>query len=286
MKLIAQSLMTLAVAAAFAVPATAAAPKGRTCATHTPSIAEQKAINAELAAFGDTLSIESMAAGKTTVIPVYFHVINKGSGIANGDVPDTMIQAQMDVLNAAFASGGFRFELIETDRTTNKSWYGMGMGSAAEKAAKTALRKGGANALNLYSAGLGGGLLGYATFPKDYAKAPVMDGVVFLNTSLPGGSTANYNEGDTGTHEVGHWMGLWHTFDGGCGAKGDGVADTPSERSPGYGCVVGRDTCKDKPGLDPINNFMDYSYDSCMTEFTAGQNTRMKKAYKKWRAPA
>lgn len=216
-------------------------------------------------------------------IDVYFHVINKGSGLSNGDVPLTQIQAQMSVLNGAYASTGWQFNLVEVDRTTNATWYTMTPGSTAESQAKNALRKGTADDLNLYSANIGQGLLGWATFPTDYASKPKMDGVVLLYTSMPGGTAAPYNLGDTGTHEVGHWMGLYHTFQGGCGSTGDSVNDTPSERSPAYGCPTGRDSCPTKSGKDPITNFMDYSDDSCMNTFTTGQDTRMDQLWTQYR---
>ena len=208
-----------------------------------------------------------------TTINVYFHVITNSSGA--GDVSDR-IRSQMDVLNAAYANTVFSFVFAGTTVTANNSWYTAGYGSAAETEMKASLRVGSANDLNIYANNMGSGLLGWATFPSDYASNPTKDGIVILNETMPGGNAVPYNEGDTATHEVGHWLGLYHTFQGGCSGSGDFVSDTPAERSPAYGCPIGRDSCVSPktPGLDPITNFMDYTDDYCMLEFTPNQETR------------
>ena len=226
--------------------------------------------------------------GGTTVtggpINVYVHVIRSSSG--QGDVSDARIAQQLNVLNAAYGSTGWSFSLVGTTRTNNDSWYTMTPGSTAETQAKNALRQGSADDLNIYLANIGGGLLGWATFPSSYASAPSKDGVVVLSASLPGGSAAPYNEGDTATHEVGHWMGLYHTFQGGCARQdtgGDAVTDTAAEKSPAYGCPVNRDSCATLPGADPIYNFMDYTDDDCMFEFTTLQDVRMDAMFSTYR---
>ena len=214
------------------------------------------------------------------VIDVWFHVITSASG--QGNVPDSQINNQMKVLNAAFANWGWTFNLAGVDRTANNAWFAMEPGTTAERDAKATLRVGSADDLNIYSANPGGGLLGWATFPSSYASRPSDDGVVVLFSSLPGGAAAPYNLGDTATHEVGHWMGLYHTFQGGCSNKNDTVADTAAERSPAFGCPVGRNSCP-RGGLDPIENFMDYTDDACMFQFTGGQDARMDAQFSTYR---
>jgi hypothetical protein len=213
------------------------------------------------------------------IINVYFHVIHSGN---TGKLTSSDVNAQMSVLNAAYADTGWSFNLIDTTYTDNSTWFAMQPGTTAERNAKTALRQGSADDLNIYTANPAGGYLGWATFPSSYASSPSQDGVVLLYSSLPGGSAEPYNEGDTGTHEVGHWMGLYHTFQGGCSRSGDYVADTAAERSAAYGCPVGRDSCSGS-GADPIENFMDYTDDYCMYEFTVEQDARMDAMFSTYR---
>ena len=212
-------------------------------------------------------------------VPVVFHVVTGRRGA--GNVGDGQIAEQIQVLNDAFQgpdSGGlnYEFDLVETTRTSNSKWYTGCYGGRGNQM-KSSLRLGDASTLNVYSCSPSGGILGYATFPTSYSSNPLADGVVILDESMPGGTAAPYNLGDTLTHEVGHWLGLYHTFQGGCvegAGGGDFVADTAAEASPAYGCPIGRDTCS-TGDPDPVVNFMDYSDDSCMYEFSQGQADRV-----------
>ncbi|MGB7070877.1 MAG: zinc metalloprotease [Pyrinomonadaceae bacterium] len=259
----------------------------RVCATdHDPQriAAAESDFAIRKEALRKTPGAENVTGG---VVNVYFHVVTNSSG--GGGVSSSQINDQISVLNDAFGGWGWTFNHAATTTTANTTWYNNCYGSA-ETAMKNALHQGTADDLNIYTCNPSGGILGYATFPSSYNSDPLRDGVVLLNESLPGGNAEPYNDGDTGTHEVGHWMGLYHTFQGGCSKNttkgGDRVADTPAERSPAYGCPLNRDSCAGSrfPGLDPINNFMDYTDDSCMFTFTNGQDTRMDQQFTTYRA--
>ena len=141
---------------------------------------------------------------------------------------------------------------------------------------KHALRRGDQGTLNYYST-TAGVYLGWAYFPGLNDSQAYLDGIVVDWESMLGTSdryAGRYDRGETATHEAGHWLNLEHTFFHGCNGEGDFVDDTPYMSVPTNGCPAGKDTCP-QPGLDPIHNYMDYSYDSCYFEFTAGQTGRM-----------
>ena len=277
---------------------------GRKCITRHADDLEMEQVDKKLAANrasqgggnggGTSTDGSRLYTGGSITIPVFFHVVSKADG--TGNIPDAWINAQIAAMNEHFAGQdtpvyrtaaanmSFRFTLAAVTRTVNDAWYAAGPGSTAESQMKNALRQGSADDLNFYT-NSGGGYLGWATFPSDYSSRPKMDGVVCYWASVPGSNYAPYNEGDTGTHEVGHWLGLYHTFQGGCLGSGDGVADTPAERTNVYGCPTKNlDTCKRDAGLDPYENFMDYTDDPCMYKFSAGQADRADSMWSAYRA--
>ncbi len=132
---------------------------------------------------------------------------------------DSQIAAQIDVMNQAYAGAGISWFLAATTRTVNSDWFNNSAPDTTQQTAmKSALRAGGPETLNVYTVGYvicsireyrlcfsytlssftsgpGAGLLGYSTFPSDYASHPTDDGVVILFSSLPGGTTVPYNLG-------------------------------------------------------------------------------------------
>ncbi|KAJ1583281.1 hypothetical protein NDA15_002169 [Ustilago hordei] len=164
------------------------------------------------------------------------------------------------------------FNLSNTNRVDNASWFrNINPDGNLQTQMKRSLRKGGEGTLNLYSVDFSSDLLGYASFPWDVQDNLVNDGVVFHYNTVQGGSETAYNLGKTAAHEVGHWLGLYHVFQGGCASPGDFVEDTPPQSEATSGCPTNQDSCPGG-GLDSIHN---YSSDACLTEFTEGQAVRM-----------
>eukprot|EP00594_Rhizosolenia_setigera_P013832 CAMPEP_0178955528 /NCGR_PEP_ID=MMETSP0789-20121207/9658_1 /TAXON_ID=3005 /ORGANISM="Rhizosolenia setigera, Strain CCMP 1694" /LENGTH=334 /DNA_ID=CAMNT_0020637175 /DNA_START=563 /DNA_END=1567 /DNA_ORIENTATION=+ len=165
---------------------------------------------------------------------------------------------------------GISFVLKEITRTDNAAWF-RGM-EDLEVSYKTALHQGDCRSLNVYTGD--SAYLGWTHYPDVCSQQKELDGVVIDYSSVPGGTNPTFNEGDSLTHEVGHWLGLFHTFEGGCDGSGDFVGDTAPQKSFTIGCPARQDTCSGE-GFDPIHNFMDYSDDCCMDSFTPNQKDRM-----------
>lgn len=247
---------------------------GRGCGTPELSDADVDRIEQASAALRKRLRLPPIAAATPLgTVRVYFHCIYADFGEGPvGLLTMQQIQDQIDVLTDTYEN--LDFVLEDADFTLNNDWFTLAPGTPEEYAAKSALTVDSSQYLNIYSAGLEGGLGGWAYFPSSQASQPVLDGVVILYSTVPGGGQTNYQEGDICVHEVGHWCGLYHTFQGRCTRRNDRVADTPAEKTNASGCPTGRDTCS-SAGEDPIHNFMDYTYDACKFEFTPGQYTRM-----------
>ena len=242
-------------------------------------------------------------------IPVVFHIITSGSGATN--VSAAIIQAQINQLNIDFrnlagstnpvaADTEVEFCLATLDPSNNVmaepginrvTTYGAGAftNTYINSTIKPATSWDPNSYMNIWSANISGGLLGWAQFPDSSGLAGMpgsggganTDGVVALHTSL--GSVANpnpaggvYAQGRTMTHEVGHWLGLRHIWgDGGC-AVDDFCNDTPLSSAANFGCP-NINSCID-PAPDPkdmVENYMDYTNDACMNIFTANQKARI-----------
>jgi len=229
----------------------------------------------------------------TVTIPVYVHVIKGTRPGERSTAGPRRVRRIIATLNGGFAGQQsalaaptrYQFELRRIDYTRREGWYHAFLNGPRDKRMKRALHRGHSRSLNLYINGggpRGFPILGWARFPWQYAHAHRLDGVTVNVAGLPGGQAYGYNLGDTVVHETGHWMGLFHTFQGGCGPRNDLVYDTPAEAEPSFYCETTRDSCL-SPGLDPVHNFMDYSLDACMNSFTAGQVRRMDSAFARWR---
>ncbi|KAG5634463.1 hypothetical protein H0H81_001872 [Sphagnurus paluster] len=179
--------------------------------------------------FSDS-SLDDLGLGPIA-IDVYWHIVAANAtlegGWANFDeegseiiicrgltLRNEQIDAQMEVLNKDYQDAGVTFKHINTTRIVSPEWFEkVKQGSQGADAMKTIFRKGGADSLNVWTVGFPqSGLLGYATFPWTYRREPEIDGVIIRYSTLPGGVAPKHEGGRTLTHEAGHWLGLYHTF--------------------------------------------------------------------------
>ncbi|MCC3774851.1 zinc metalloprotease [Streptomyces sp. UNOB3_S3] len=267
---------------------------------HAPYAEARAAL--ENKAFAYEKGHERTTRAGVTLIEVVVHVVHQ-NGAQNID--DAQIASQIEALNrdyrktnadvsgvpavwqALAADCNIEFQLATTDPSgaptngitrTKTATASFGTDDAVKSTAT-----GGQDPwpsdryLNLWSCELGGGLLGYAQFP---GGPPATDGVVILHSAFgtSGTATAPFNLGRTATHEVGHWLNLFHIWgDDGTACNGtDFVADTPNQGGPNFGAPdFPRVTCNNAPDGDMFMNYMDYVDDAAMFMFTEGQLARM-----------
>ncbi|HET9993008.1 MAG TPA: zinc metalloprotease, partial [Kofleriaceae bacterium] len=273
---------------------------GGRCGTQTP--AEMSLIVPPTGSTDCTNKLEvinpAYIDGRVFVVQVVFHLIQKTDG--TGNITDDQVRSQIQILNEDYQAianthgapghnAGIKFVLARFDpngnattgieRVTNNSYFTEG--DPGTSPMKTALHWDPTKYLNVYSSGLDSQqLLGYATFPFDLAGNPSQDGVVLTYQSVGNNAAyAPYDLGASATHEIGHWFGLFHTFQGGCGtaskpySTGDLISDTVAESTAAQNCNVVSSGCPNGQN-SPIENYMDYSYDTCMTTFTIEQINR------------
>lgn len=235
-------------------------------------------------------------------IPVVVHVVYNTSA---QNVSDAQIQSQLTVLNNDFrklnadwsstpsvfqslvADAEVQFCLAQRDPSGNAT-TGIIRKSTTVPSFSTndnvkRSANGGSDAwpassyLNIWVCNISGGILGYAQFP---GGASATDGVVINYTAFgtTGTAAAPFNKGRTATHEVGHWLNLYHIWgdDGTACTGSDAVGDTPNQADENYGCpAFPTVSCSNGPNGDMFMNYMDYTDDACMFMFTAGQKARM-----------
>ncbi|KAF9885436.1 Cell cycle control protein [Aspergillus nanangensis] len=275
------------------------------CATNPPSDllkAEYQKLSLPPPHNESTGEFENRIAETPIVIDTWFHILS--DEIHAGLVSDEMVTNQINTLQDAYQDALITYKLRGITRQVNASWAR----NEDEMAMKNALRKGSYSTLNVYfhtdlqsqdgdgapqtarsdarsDAGGRQRVLGFCTLPdpsisrSSLRAAYAKDGCNVLAQTMPGGPLDHYNRGGTAVHEIGHWNGLLHIFEGeSCSPDnpGDYISDTPQQSKPTEGCPSSKDSCPDNPGMDAIHNYMDYSSDDCYESFTPDQLDRMR----------
>ena len=239
-----------------------------------------------------TISPQYDPSGPAHTINVVVHILYHPNGA--GNIPDSQVFNQIDVLNEDFqalagslgANGNdanIQFNLAGITRTKSGQYFNDGGGYWNALAWDTT------QYLNIYT-NTASGNLGYAFVPNGGGVVGnIADRVVIHYTAFgkPGSGGPPYDLGRTTTHEVGHYLGLYHTFDpqnscpsaSGCYNNGDLICDTNPEFSPNFS-PCNKSSCGSS---DPTDNYMDYSDDICMMQFTSEQVNRMRCTLESWR---
>ncbi len=243
----------------------------------------------------------------TIYIPVVFHVLYNEE-IEN--ISDAQIERGIEILNEDFSNTGLnqpdsnwpqnaavdiQFYLADTDPNGNATSgitrtftalpeFEIDNQSSYSELPNVAIKVteyGGKDAwpsdqyMNVWVGDLSGYLAGFATFPG--YSFPEYDGVVmdylFVGDIGTGSSIPNFDKGRTMTHEVGHWLNLYHIWGDGDCSSDDLVEDTPLQSGFNSGCPIDAYSCA---SYDMTVNFMDYTFDQCMSVFTEGQKERMR----------
>ena len=294
-----RSLLALCVACLLALPLSA---QRQRCGTAEPALPGGDGVDLSDCGYLTNTPQPEYDPSFDYDIPVVVHVIQRTNGV--GFVSAQTVQDQIDVLNEDFqalpgspgapgTNARIRFHLATTDPngqptsgitySTNNSWY-QDSGNYWDPLAWDTNRY-----LNIYTNAppcCFGYVSGFASAGGLVGQNE--DRVVIWWEAFGKQPTAGWpqNMGRTGTHEIGHYLGLYHTFCGGCGSSsdcygtGDLICDTERNANSNSGCPASASSCGSQ---DPIHNYMNYTDDACLWEFTPEQVNRMRCTLENWR---
>lgn len=246
------------------------------CGTSSPSTEQKEMLNNKMLDFiQSNPDIPNRLSSRDTSkmrFPINWHIISDGVE-GHGYVNEWMIKHQINILNQWLLETNIEFYLQTMDYTVNASWWNITVFSNLEREMKSLLYIGNYRHLNIYSVTIFN-WGGYSTFPDQ--NLTNFDGVLVSPSEMPTREQTT-RPGTLLVHEVAHWLGLYHTFEGGCSYPGDYVNDTPAQlHNANNQCPGTADSCPNEPGLDPNTNMMDYGGDACRKEITPGQRERIK----------